>query len=109
MTVSTHNATLIHRLPTAVDKVDLPDIPTREIVNKARPWAISLGIILFVVASGFWMNASTIIAVLAAPDRIEKLELLVQHCHEDKKRQEVEIQALRQRVGELERQLNFKP
>lgn len=109
MTKTTNDARLLLRQPAVVDKLNVPEIPTREIVNKARPWAISLGIILLVVAGGFWLNASTIIAVLAAPDRIEKLEQAVAHCHEDKVRLEVEIQTLRNRVVDLERQLNFKP
>ncbi len=108
MRLSTADAVLVHALPVppAADsaaKIGLPDIPTKEIVRKTSPWAISLAVILFVVAGGFWMNASTIITILASPDRIERLEQMVAHCHEDKVRLEVEIHTLRNRVVELER------
>lgn len=109
MAVTTNDACLLLRQPAVVDKLNVPDIPTREIVRKASRLSISIGVILLTVAGGFWLNAKAIVDIIAAPDRLERLEQAVAHCHEDKVRLEVEIQTLRNRVVDLERQLNFKP
>lgn len=107
MTITTNDARLLLRQPAVVDKLNVPDIPTREIVRKASPLSISIGLVLLAVALGFWMNAKAIVDILASPDRLKMLEQAVAHCREDKVRLEVEIQTLRNRVVELERQVNF--
>lgn len=87
----------------SVSKIGLPEIPTKEIMRKASPLSISLAIILAVLFGGFWLNASSFVAISASPDRIQRLEQAVAHCHEDKVRLEAEIALLRNRVVELER------
>jgi hypothetical protein len=108
-TITTNDARLLLRQPAVVDKLNVPDIPTREIVRKASTRSISIAVVLVTLGAVFWMNASSLVAILTTPDRLERLEEAVAHCHEDKTRLETEIQTLRNRVVDLERQLNFKP
>ena len=109
MLISTADSHVIFRQLAVADKLNVPDIPTREIVRKASGLSISIGVVLITVAIGFWLNAKAIVDIIDAPDRLERLEQQVAHCHEDKVRLEVEIQTLRNRVVDLERQLNIKP
>ncbi len=105
--ISTADAVHVARQPavTEANKINVPDIPTREIVRKASGLSISIAVVLLTVAGGFWMNAKAIVDILAAPDRLKALEETVQHCHQDKVRLETEIQTLRNRVVDLEREV----
>ena len=104
--ISTADADVVRAQPAVeTNKINVPDIPTREIVRKASGLSISIAVVLTTVAGGFWMNAKSIVDILATPDKIKALEEMVSHCHADKVRLETEIQTLRNRVVELERQV----
>lgn len=93
---------------TESNKIPVPEIPVKEIVRKASPLSISIAVVLLMVFGGFWLNASSLVAILAAPDRLKRLEDAVEHCHKDKVQLEVEIQALRMKVTALENEIARK-
>lgn len=104
--ISTADADVVRKQPSVeTNKLNIPDIPTREIVRKASGLSISIAVVLLAAAGAFFMNAKAIVDIIAAPDRLKALEEMVNHCHADKVRLETEIQTLRNRVVDLEREV----
>lgn len=110
--ISTADSAVVRYMPetasVAVNKIPVPEIPVKEIVRKASPLSISIAFVLLTLFLGFWLNAASIVAIISAPDRLQRLEEAVKHCHDDKVRLETEIQELRVEVTALEKEIARK-